>query len=73
MMLHSIGDVKDWQALKQGQFASNKHPFNMEEALDEIKSIVNFHLRSHNKSITFIFDPNFENNGNKKEVFVELV
>jgi len=73
MMLYSIGDVKDWQALKQGQFATNKHAFNLDQALDEIKSIVNFHLRSHNKSITFIFDPNFSNNPNKNEVFFELV
>ena len=61
MMLYSIDDVKDWQALKYGQFANNKHQFNLQEALDEINNIVNFYLKSHNKSITFIFDPNFEN------------
>jgi len=59
MMLYSIGDMKDWQALNQGNFANNMHPFNLDEALTQIKTIVNFHLKSHIKSITFIFDPNF--------------
>ena len=73
MMLYSIRDIKDWQALKQGQIATNKHSFNLDEALEEIKSMANFHLRSHNKSITFIFDPNFSDSSNQNEIFVELM
>jgi len=59
MMLYSIGDVKDWQALNQGNFANNQHPFNLDEALTEIKTIVNFHLKSHTKPIKFVCDSNF--------------
>ena len=59
MMLYSIGDVKDWQALKQGRFANNKHAFNLDEALNEINDIVNFHLKSHNKTITLILEAHF--------------
>ena len=72
-MLYSIGDVKDWQALKQGQFVNHQHQFNLEKALDEVKNIVNFHLKSHNKSIKLIFDPNFYNDCPKNEEFVSLV
>jgi hypothetical protein len=43
-MLYSIGDVKDWQALKQGQLIGKRQGFNLEEALNEIKQLVNFHL-----------------------------
>ena len=73
MMLYSIGDVKDWQALKHGRFAKNKHAFNLDDALDEINDIVNFHLKSNNKTIKFIFERNFSKDIDKNEVFVELV
>lgn len=71
-MLYSINDVKDWQALKHGQFSTARHAFKLDEALNEISQIVNFHLKSNQKMVTLIFEPNFSKVP-KNEVFVELV
>ena len=72
-MLFSIDDVKDWQALKQGRFKKDRKVFNLEIALNEIKSSINFHVKSNKKKITFMFEPNFSKVPNKNDIFVELV
>ena len=72
MMLYTIGDVKDWHALKLGQYVKNKQVFLLDEALEEINSVVNFNLKLSNKKIKFIFEPNFSKVA-KNDVFVELV
>jgi len=46
--------------------------FKLEQALNNIKEIVNFRLKSSKKLFTLTFDPNFSNQL-KNEVFVELV
>jgi hypothetical protein len=44
----------------------------LDEALEEINTIVKFYMKSSNKNIKFIFEPNFSKES-KDDVFVELV
>ena len=60
-MLLSLADINDWKALKLGYFEKSNEEYDLKEALDEIKTLVQFYIKYNKHKSQFIFEPVFEN------------
>ena len=58
--MSTLNDMKDYQALRMGQFRKNMILFNLKDTLEDIKEMIKYKAEQNNNIINF--DPVFKKN-----------